>query len=322
MNKNNPPDSGAEVTTPLTPYNVVDFQQMGVLDAWKKYDGVLTWGRGQCLAILDDGCDLTVPEWRAPLPWGKKVIATYNSIDHNEDPTPVPPGYHGTSVGYPSSLNHDGKRGVAYNNFVAHVRCVSIVHLPKDESQTMADALEWVIEHHQRLNITAVNLAPLDDQAHPSPVHTVMDKPLRALRDLGIWVSAPCGNHHFTHGISWPACAEFCFAVGATQPAADVAHLDRHTNTDILAPASATSSANAYMAAASMILREAIALGNYPWRAEASNMADALMAIFRKTGRPVHDPETRCDFRRLDLPAALDHVTHNRLPGTRACSVI
>ena len=34
-------------------------------------------------------------------------------IDGNDDPTPVPPGYHGTSVGFPSSLNYQGVRGVA-----------------------------------------------------------------------------------------------------------------------------------------------------------------------------------------------------------------
>ena len=37
------------------PFNAKSFEQMGVLAAWKKYDGVLSWGKGQTLAILDDG---------------------------------------------------------------------------------------------------------------------------------------------------------------------------------------------------------------------------------------------------------------------------
>src|SRR5690349_568728 len=53
------------------PYNPVEFRRMGVTAAWEKYGNLLTWGRGQCLAILDDGCDLTAPEWTAPLPWGR-----------------------------------------------------------------------------------------------------------------------------------------------------------------------------------------------------------------------------------------------------------
>lgn len=128
------------------PWQAVEMEHFRVLQTWKKYDGILSWGRGQCLAILDDGCDLSVPEWNEKLPWGNKVIAGYNSIDHNDDPSPVPPGYHGTTVGYPSSLNYQGRCGVAYNNQVIQIRCVTIVHLRQDESQTMADALQWVID--------------------------------------------------------------------------------------------------------------------------------------------------------------------------------
>lgn len=290
------------------PYNSEEFRQMRALDAWRKYDDVLTWGKGQCLAILDDGCDLGVPEWNVSLPWGKKVIATWNSIDGNADPSHVPPGYHGTSVGFPSSLYFGSKRGLAYNNFVAHVRCVTVVRIRDDESRSIADGLRWVIENHERLNITSVNLAPVDGQKHRAPIPTVIDEPLRALRQLGIWVSAPCSNNQFTDGISWPACAEDCFAIGATKPTEDVVWCDRYSNTDIVVPASATSSSNAYMAAAAMILREAIEKTGYQWQADGSTLASAMMAIFRKTGVTVHDPGTELDFQRLDLLAALDFV--------------
>lgn len=84
------------------PFNPAQFREMRVTAAWEKYAGTLSWGKGQCLAILDDGCDLKVPEWQSPLPWGKKVVATRNSIGGNEDCAPVKPGHHGTTVGYPS----------------------------------------------------------------------------------------------------------------------------------------------------------------------------------------------------------------------------
>jgi len=191
---------GLTASSGEVPYEASELKRIGVVDTWKKYDGILTWGKGQCLAILDDGCDLTVPEWKVQLPWGKKVIAGYDSIDHDNDPSPVPPGYHGTSVGYPSSYNFQNKRGVAYNDFVAHVRAVTIVHLRKDESRSLADGLQWVIDHHKKYNITAVNLSPVDDQAHAKPRPTVIDAKLSALRRLGIWVSAPCGNNEHTTG--------------------------------------------------------------------------------------------------------------------------
>jgi hypothetical protein len=298
-------EDGAQQTAP---YSEADFRQMKVLDVWEKYAGRLTWGKGQCLAILDDGCDLTVPQWQERLPWGPKVVAAYNSIDENDDPTPVLPGYHGTTVGYPSSLNYGGVRGVAYNNHVAQVRCVTVVHLTQDESRTMAAGLQWVIDHQQALNITALNLSPLDDQRHQSPLPTAIDEKLAALRQLGVWVGAPCGNHHYTDGISWPACQPGCFALGATAPGQHVAHLDRYANTDLLAAAVATSSSNAYSAACSMILREAMAVTGYRWQNDGATLPDALMAVFQKTGVVVSDPATGLTFRELDLLAAVDWV--------------
>lgn len=291
------------------PYNAESFKQIRVIDTWRKYKDVLTWGKGQCLAILDDGCDLTDPPWQVKMGWGPKVRASYNSIDGNDDPTPVPPGYHGTSVGYPSSMLHDGVLGVAYHNFVAQVRCVTVVHLEgQREASTMADALQWVLDVHEQYHITAVNLSPLDDEQHQQPVSTVIDAKLKALRDQHIWVSAPCGNHHYTEGISWPACQTDCFGIGATVPGKHEVHLDRFQNTDLLVAAQATSSSNAYAAACAMILREAIELRGYQWQADGASLPEAMMAVFQRTGVRIEDSATHCVFRELDLLAAVDFI--------------
>ena len=291
------------------PYDAASFDQLRVGETWRKYAGELTWGKGQCLAILDDGCDLEDPAWQVEMPWGPKVVAAYNSIDGNDDPTPVPPGYHGTSVGYPSSLKHLGVHGIAYNNFVAQVRCVTIVHLQgQGEAATMAAGLQWVLDHHEKYNITAVNLSPLDDERHREPMATSIDNVLSALRRCGIWVSAPCGNHHYTDGISWPACQPCCFGIGGTVPGKREAHLDRFANTDLLVAAQATSSSNAYAAACAMIVREAIEKSGYGWQENGENIADAIGAIFKRTGIPIEDPATHCEFRELDLLAAVDFV--------------
>ena len=290
------------------PFNVENFERMGVTRAWREYDGVLTWGKGQCLAILDDGCDITQPQWQVEMPWGRKVAATWNSIDGNEDCAHVPPGYHGTTVGNPSSYLCEGLRGVAYNNHVAHVRAVTVVHLKQDESASLAAALQWVIDRREELNITAVNLSPADDQSHREPVPTAIDEKLERLRELGIWVSAPCGNNHFTDGICWPACQPACFAIGATRPERREVYLNRWSNVDLVVPAAATSSSNAYAAACSMILREAVETSGYDWRAHANTLPGALMALFQETGTPVHDLETGFDFREMNLYAAVKRV--------------
>jgi len=292
-----------------TPYDAESFSQIRVIDTWRKYAGKLTWGKGQCLAILDDGCDLSDPPWQVQMAWGRKVIATYNSIDGNDNPNPVPPGYHGTSVGYPSSLKHGGVHGIAYNDFVAQVRCVTIVHLQgQHEAPTMAAALQWVLDNHERYNITTVNLSPLDDERHNEPVSTPIDEKLIALRERGIWISAPCGNNYYTDGISWPASQPCCFGIGATVPGKHEAHLDRFSNTDLLVTAQATSSSNAYAAACAMILREAIEKLEYRWQDDGANVPEALLTIFKKTGVPIEDRATNCEFRELDLLAAVDHV--------------
>ncbi len=307
--------SGHEIDKPektadgqLTPYHAEHFESVGVLRTWEKYDGILTWGEGQCLAIVDDGCDLTVPEWQTVHPWGPKVCASWNVYEQNNDPTPVPPGYHGTSVGYPSSLCYQGLCGIAYRNKTAHIRSCTIVHLPKIEGEdvTLAAALEWVIAHAQEYHITAVNLSALDDREHKEPVPTVLDAPLRRLREMNIWVSAPCGNSQHTNGISWPACQDNCFAIGSVFQGQ--VYNDRYRNTDLLVPAQFTSSSNAYVTACYMIWREAVEKSGFPWQNYGKTMPDAAMAIFQSTGRDYADALTGLTFKALDLEAAIDFV--------------
>lgn len=286
------------------PFNDVSFAQMRVVEAWRKYEGELTFGAGQCLAILDDGCDLSEPAWQVE----GKVAATWNSIDNNDDCHPVPPGYHGTTVGYPSSINLNGVRGLAWRNTVAHVRCATVVHLRQDESQTIAAGLRWVQDNAKRLNITAVNLSVLDDQQHTEAMPTAIDAELQTLNQMNIWVSAPCGNHNYIDGISWPACQPACVGVGATKPGEHAVHLDRHACTDLLVCAVATSSSNAYAAAGAQVLREAIDTFDYPWQKLANTLPNAILAIFQQTGVTIADHATGITFKELDLLAALDHV--------------
>jgi hypothetical protein len=194
---------------------------------------------------------------------------------------------------------------------------VSFVHLPEYEDDTIAAALDWVLEHREQYNITAVNLSPLDDNEHTSSVPTAIDAPLRLLRQAGVWVSAPCGNNEHTKGISWPACALDCFAIGASVPVPGprTAHLDRWRNTELLVPATATSSSNAFAVGAFMCVREAIVASGFEWQAHpdigtsCDNIADAIMRIFQWSGRDVYDPATDCCFRELDVLSALRYVS-------------
>lgn len=290
------------------PVQTPGFQHARITDAWKKYADVLTFGRGQTLALVDDGCKLSMPEWSTPFNGRPKVLAAYDAVDGDNDPKHEGRGYHGSTIGIPSSLNYDGKWGVAYNDQVAVVRGLECCHCKLADGRTLAAALRWIVANHEKYKITTVNLAPVDDQAHEKPVGTEIDEPLAELRKLGIWVSAPAGNHNFTNGISWPACQPNCFAIGAVRPGKDEVYLDRSAKIDLVVPAAATSSSNAIACGAAIVLREAIEKAQYDWKADGATLPEALLAIMKKTGVESVDKQTQRKYRRLDLQAALDHV--------------
>ena len=187
-------------------------------------------------------------------------------------------------------------------------RSLECCHCKTTDSKTLAKALAWVAKNHQKYDITTVNLAPVDDLAHDQPVPTEIDSQLTKLRQLGIWVSAPTGNHNFTNGISWPSSQPNCFAIGAVKPGSDTVYLDRHSKVDLVVPAAATSSSNAILCGAAMILREAIEVSGFQWKEVDPNLPVAMMTIFQQTGVEVQDPATKLEFKRLDLLAAVDFV--------------
>jgi hypothetical protein len=290
------------------PVQPVAFKHAGIVQAWKTYKHKLTFGKGQTLALVDDGCKLTMPEWSKSDGDQPKVLVAYDSVDGDDDPSHEGRGYHGSTIGIPSSLNYNGKWGVAYNNQLAVIRALECCHCNVSDGKTVAAGLQWIIDNHKKYRIATVNLAPVDDKAHNKPFATAIDDKLAKLRQLGIWVSAPAGNHNFTTGISWPACQPNCFAIGAVRPGKDEVYLDRHAKLDLVVPAAATSSSNAIACGVAIILREAISETGYNWKQDGTNVAEAILAIMQKTGVKVDDQATQRSYQRLDLAAALRHV--------------
>jgi len=110
------------------PVEPVSFEHAGIVRAWKTYDHKLTFGNGQTLALVDDGCTLAMPEWSKSAGDQPKVLVSYDSVDGDNNPMHEGKGYHGSTIGIPSSVNYDGKRGVAYNNQVAIIRALECCH--------------------------------------------------------------------------------------------------------------------------------------------------------------------------------------------------
>lgn len=125
---------------------------------------------------------------------------------------------------------------------------------------------------------------------------------------MNIWVSAPCGNNGYIHGISWPACQPGCFAIGAVMPGTGAVHLDRSERTDILVPAAATSSSNAIIAACSMILREAMEIAGFNWGQYGDTLPAAMLALCQLYGRKARDPDSDRSFHQLNLLPVLQAI--------------
>jgi hypothetical protein len=75
-----------------------------------------------------------MPEWSKSDGDQPKVLVTYDSDD---DPKHEGRGYHGSTIGIPSSFNYGGKWGVTYNNQVAVIRALECCHCK------VSDRISW-----------------------------------------------------------------------------------------------------------------------------------------------------------------------------------
>lgn len=59
------PSAGEAALEMIRPAQPIEFGRARITEAWAVYADRLTFGRGQTLALLDDGCTLAKPEWQA-----------------------------------------------------------------------------------------------------------------------------------------------------------------------------------------------------------------------------------------------------------------
>ena len=89
----------------------------------------------------------------------------------------------------------------------------------------------------------------------------------------------------------------------------------------LVVPGAATSSSNALVCGAAIVLREAIEKTGYDWHNDGETLPDAMLAIMQETGVAVTDPGSGLTFRRLDLKAALDRVFATTDSGTQMTQI-
>ena len=97
---------------------------------------------------------------------------------------------------------------------------------------TVYNALEWVIQNKDRLNIQAVSMSQghhnLSSSANYCPSTPITESKINTLKSMGVGVFFPTGNARDYVKIDWPACIPSAIAIGATMPAQTIAIYSNH----------------------------------------------------------------------------------------------
>ena len=93
----------SEAQTAPKPAQSPGFEHARITEAWAEFADVLTFGRGQTLALLDDGCKPEMPQWKVMIDGKPKTRVRYDAVDGDDDAKHEGRGYHGSTIGGPSS---------------------------------------------------------------------------------------------------------------------------------------------------------------------------------------------------------------------------
>ena len=194
--------------------------------------GITLNGAGQTIAVLDSGVDYNLPQLGGGFGPGFKVEAGYDFVDHDNDPMDpgtgtVDPG-HGTETAGLLAANQFTSGGLTYQGIAPGAKLVALRIYdgtnPVPDS-TIADALQWVIDHRTQYNITVVSIS-FGQGSYDSPtVSSVYGDQIQELHDEGVAIVASSGDFNGdvqpTDGITSPAADPNVISVGSVN-ASDV----------------------------------------------------------------------------------------------------
>lgn len=178
-------------------------------------------GSGLAAAVIDTGVNYRHNDLGNGLGSGHKVFDGYDFGDNDADPDATS-WQHGTAVAGVLAANGPGDVGVAPGAGIVALRVFG------DNNQggydKIADALQWVIDHHQRDGITVVNLSVSDGNNYTSdgfPFDSGMASRLKGLiaqlKALNIPVVTAAGNSfNGQQGMGYTAIMRDTISVTAT----------------------------------------------------------------------------------------------------------
>jgi subtilisin family serine protease len=288
-------------------------------------------GTGMTVAVIDTGVDYNHPALGGRFGPGAKVIAGYNFATNTPDPMATA-SQHGTAVAGLIGSSDPNHLGVAPGVKLVALRVVG------DDNQAdlsnVAQALQWVVDHHSQYGITVVNMSLSDGGnyaqnwfAQDGGVGQQITGLINQLKSLNIPVVAATGNSfNQAQGEGFTSIVSGVISVTATDTSDHLlpnaqrlgAAVGMGTATDLAAPGKgmmAPSGDNQWASvdgtsfAAPLVTGSVVLLQQiYQARFGTLPTVDQVTGWLEQGSDPVHDPVTGITIGRLDIPKAANLI--------------
>jgi hypothetical protein len=289
-------------------------------------------GSGQTVVVIDTGIAYRHTALGGGLGAGYQVVGGYDFAERDDDPYDDGPfGAHGTHVAGIIGSREVSQPGVAPGVDLISLRVFD--DSGRGSYQWVEEALQWV---HTHLNsfanpITTVNLSLGSDwNAETQPGWSTIEDELALLEADGVFIAVAAGNSFSTYqtpGLSYPAASSHVAPVMSVDADGALSYYSQRHSRAIAAPGrsvlstvpdyvgnrngvdddfarfSGTSMAAPYVAAASVLLREAYEFVGIHNVAQAT-----LYELMRNTADVIYDAATNQDYLRLNVQRALDTI--------------
>lgn len=289
-------------------------------------------GDGQTVVVIDSGIAYQHTALGGGYGTGYQVVGGYDFAEGDNDPyDDGMAGSHGTHVAGIIGSRDASRPGVASGVDLVALRVF-------DDSGAgsytwVEQALQWVHTHLNSFDhpITTVNLSLGSEwNSETQPAWSTIEDELAILEADGIFISVAAGNSFSTYqtpGLSYPASSSHVVPVMSVDANGSLSYYSQRATSAIAAPGrsilstvpdyagnrngidddfarySGTSMAAPYVAAASVLLRQA-----YQFVGISSVTQDTLYNLMRSTADVIHDATTNLDYLRLNIDRALDAI--------------
>ncbi|MDR1957532.1 MAG: S8 family serine peptidase [Planctomycetaceae bacterium] len=298
-------------------------------------------GSGQTIVIIDSGVAYDHAALGGGFGEGYKVVGGYDFAENDANPyDDSPGGGHGTHV-----AGIIGSESTLYPGVAPGVDIV-ILRIFDDNGngnfEWLNQALQWVHANQYAFEnpITTINLS-VGFQEDAGGYMNTLNESLRILHDDGIFISVAAGNSFQTlpDQLNCLAASEYVVAVGACDTTGALSYFSQRDGSIIVAPGqnikntvsdakgnkngiaddyatlSGTSMASPYVAASSVLIRQAFTLVG-----KTGITQDDIYRVMFDTADSIFDSATGKTYKRLNLQKAIESILPKDTAGETAAT--